>query len=301
MADSSLYKTVVDNLHEGVYLVDTERRITYWNNGAERISGFAAERVLGSCCADNILMHVDSEGTLLCRGHCPVADTVRDGQPRQADVYLHHREGHRVPVAVRVWAVRDEEGRITGAVEIFTDQASLVGREAPDAVPRPLHDPVTRVGARPYLEAKLRASLVEWKHHDVPTGVVLFDVDRLDGINARAGRRAGDRVLRMIASTLQHTLRESDLVGRWGDDEFLVILFNVTPSRLRVLAHRLRILVDNSHIVEGAVDLHATVSGGATLVRPGDEADGLVRRLEGLLAESKRAGENTLSDDLQDE
>ena len=68
--ESRAYQTIIDNLHEGLYLVDRNRVITFWNKAAERISGYAAREVEGRSCADSILTHVDAAGNLLgCGGH----------------------------------------------------------------------------------------------------------------------------------------------------------------------------------------------------------------------------------------
>ena len=79
------YKEILDHLYDGVYFVDRERRITYWNHGAERITGYLAEQVMGRRCADNILEHVDAAGRLLCTGMCPLAASMLDGQQKEAD------------------------------------------------------------------------------------------------------------------------------------------------------------------------------------------------------------------------
>jgi PAS domain S-box-containing protein len=63
--DSIPYKKIVEIINEGLYIVNKDRVITYWNNAAERISGFAADEVVGRSCADDILKHVDDEGTNL--------------------------------------------------------------------------------------------------------------------------------------------------------------------------------------------------------------------------------------------
>ena len=64
--DKISFAEIVDNLHDGLYLVDRDRTITYWNRAAERISGFKAVEVVGKSCSDNILTHMDSEGNSLC-------------------------------------------------------------------------------------------------------------------------------------------------------------------------------------------------------------------------------------------
>lgn len=106
----------MDNLYDGVYFVDTERQITYWNKGAERIAGHPAAHMVGKRCYDNILNHVDENGNYLCFSGCPLAATIEDGKPREAEVYLKHADGHRVPILVRVSPIKNEAGIITGAL-----------------------------------------------------------------------------------------------------------------------------------------------------------------------------------------
>ena len=105
--DPFLSRVIVDNLEDGVYFVDPERRITYWNRGAENITGYSADRVVDHRCYDNLLNHVDSSGRVLCFSACPLAQTIRDGQPRESLVWLKHRDGHRKPVRLRAtWSTR---------------------------------------------------------------------------------------------------------------------------------------------------------------------------------------------------
>ena len=97
-SDGNLHKTIVENLADGVYLVEPDRKITYWNRGAELISGHKATEVVGRHCYDNILGHVDAEGRSLCHSACPLALTMADGEAREALIWLKHADGHRKPV-----------------------------------------------------------------------------------------------------------------------------------------------------------------------------------------------------------
>ena len=69
--DNDFYKGVIDNLYDGVYFVDRDRAITYWNNGAERITGYKGGQVVGSSCRNNILNHVTADGIELCTSRVP--------------------------------------------------------------------------------------------------------------------------------------------------------------------------------------------------------------------------------------
>ena len=288
------FKTVLDDLLDGVYVVDQDRRIVYWNKGAERISGFSAREVLGAHCFDNLLQHVDGEGCQMCTGECPLAAAIQDGNPREADIYLQHKEGHRVPVWVRVSPVRDAEGHITGAVESFTENSSRA-----DAIERlaklqevALLDPVTGVGNRRYLEARLRAALDGFQRYGWNFGMLFLDVDHFKQVNDKYGHDTGDRVLRMVARTLGGRLRASDSLGRWGGEEFLALISNTNAENLRATAERSRKMVAQSSLELGVSRIEVTISIGATMVRAGDTPDSLLDRADRLMYQAKTLGRN---------
>lgn len=118
------HEEILDQMYDGVYFVDRGMAIRYWNRGAERISGFSRADVLGTRCSDNVLMHVTDDGTTVCGAGCPLARTIEDGEPREGEFHLHHREGHRVPVMVRTAPLRGPGGAIIGGVEVFSDNRS---------------------------------------------------------------------------------------------------------------------------------------------------------------------------------
>jgi len=121
---------ILQCLYEGVYFVDERRTITFWNLAAETITGFKAEEIVGSRCMDNLLNHVDEKGNRLCLGGCPLSHALEDGKVREETLYLHHKDGHRVAVETRVVPLKDSEGRVMGAAEIFVEHPNLVSLEA---------------------------------------------------------------------------------------------------------------------------------------------------------------------------
>jgi PAS domain S-box-containing protein len=104
------YKRLLDNLNDGVYIVNLHREIVYWSKGAERITGYANEDVIGSHCWDNILMHVDDQGNQLCRTGCPLLNVISSGIESKAELYLSHKNGHRIPVLVRATPLHRQQG-----------------------------------------------------------------------------------------------------------------------------------------------------------------------------------------------
>jgi hypothetical protein len=86
--------------------------------------------VVGSSCSNNILIHVDAMGRQLCKGSCPLIATMADGAPHETEVYLHHKQGHRLPVWVRTSPLPAADGSFVGAVEIFTEISSRQALQA---------------------------------------------------------------------------------------------------------------------------------------------------------------------------
>ncbi len=78
----TIYKSIIDQLKESVYYVDTNRRIIYWNKAAEELTGYTSEEVLGKCCADNLLKHIDEDGNELCTTDCPLVNAIRENETK---------------------------------------------------------------------------------------------------------------------------------------------------------------------------------------------------------------------------
>lgn len=292
------YRNLLDHLFEGVYCLDTERRITYWNRAAERITGYRAEEVIGKSCADNILVHVDVEGRPLCpAATCPAAKCICGAGLQEADVFLHHKDGHRVPVTIRANSLRDETGKVVGAVEIFSERYDKVALEEQlsELQKLSLLDPLTEVGNRRFGEEQVRARLNEFQRSGVPFGVLLLDLDHFKAVNDTYGHQTGDRVLKMVSRTLAANVRSFDHVSRWGGEEFLVIAANMDLQRLRMMAEKLRVLIKSSALTEHRPPVRITVSVGVTLVASDDTVESLVARADRLLYESKSMGRNRVT------
>lgn len=298
--DENFYKRILENLFDGVYFVDRRRRITYWNKGAERISGFKPGEVLGRSCADNLLMHVDNAGTVLCSSGCPLRATMQDGEVREVEVFLHHAEGHRVPVVVRATPLRDEQGEIVGAVETFSDNSNMIeALKRVDQLNQEAHqDPLTGIGNRRYIEMKIKTSLAEFNQNYQPFGLLMLDIDRFKRVNDEYGHDVGDQVLKMIASTIEKNIRTTDNIGRWGGEEFLVLVHNLDLNHLHWISDKLRALVASSYLPVSGKLVQVTVSVGATLVKPADSLATLVKRADRLLYKSKAEGRDRVTGDL---
>ncbi|PIE70037.1 MAG: sensor domain-containing diguanylate cyclase [Deltaproteobacteria bacterium] len=295
--NTTFYEVILDNLFDGVYYLDTNRIITYWNKSAERISGYSREEVIGRKCTDNILRHMTDNGTELCLGGCPAVQTLQDGKMREEDVFLYHKEGYRVPVSVRVSPIRDASGTIIGAVEIFSinEKRIAILKEVEFLKTAMLIDTLTGIGNRKHAEMILNTKLAALKTSGTPFGVLFLDIDHFKRVNDTYGHNAGDRMLRMVAQTIANTIRSMDVVCRWGGEEFIVIIPEVNLQIMGKIAERIRFLVSERWITEGENQVKVTVSIGGVLAEASDASDTIVQKADAQMYLSKAAGRNCVT------
>ncbi len=118
---------ILDSLNDGVYAVDRDRRILYWGESAQHITGWEASDILGKRCSDDVLCHEDKDGHRLCgEEYCPLHRAMVTNQSSTSPVMLFARskKGPLVPMRVSVAPIRSSSGEVIGGVETFRDLSS---------------------------------------------------------------------------------------------------------------------------------------------------------------------------------
>lgn len=294
---TEFYENILENLFDGVYYLDRERKIIFWNQAAERITGYSKADVVGSKCSANILRHIDEDGNELCEHGCPATATMADRKLHEGDVYLHHKNGHRVPVSVRVTPVTDDENEVVGAVEIFSDNSQRMDTLTELELLRKevLIDSLTGVGNRTVAELILGAYLQQLDFNETPFGVLFLDIDFFKRVNDTFGHDVGDHVLKMVSGTISSLMRPADIVARWGGEEFLIIVPNIENDILAKLGERVRAFIEHSWIIIDGHKLAVTVSIGGTMANAKDDIESIIKRADAHMYLSKEAGRNCIS------
>lgn len=297
------FRTLLNRLREGVYFLDREKRIVFWNKAAEQLTGYREDEVLGRCCSDHILMHLDDQGTILCGERCPSSQCLADGYPMEFNSCFLHKEGYRVPGHVRLLPCRENAGKIVGVAQVFSDISPRLNMppKTEELERLKLLDAQTESGNKRFLKIYLEARIEEMRKYRLPLGLLFVDIDNFANVNEIYGRIIGDKIIRMVAKSLANNARFTDVVGRWGEDQFLVVLLNVREEKLDVVANKLRLLTQRSGIPVGNAYLGVTVSIGFTEARQRDTVESLIDRAGKLMRHAKRLGKNRVCSRWPDE
>jgi diguanylate cyclase (GGDEF)-like protein len=182
--------------------------------------------------------------------------------------------------------------RVAAALHVKRLQDQLRDRNADlDRISRT--DVLTDLYNRRHLEEELVRHHVDARRHNDPLCVLLLDIDHFKHVNDTYGHPSGDVVLVMFADRLRAQLRGGDIAGRWGGEEFLVLLPRTDLAGAMVVAERIRHATEATPVVASGRDISVTVSGGCAL-GPGNSTEEMVHAADSRLYAAKAAGRNLI-------
>ncbi|MFA5478778.1 MAG: diguanylate cyclase [Candidatus Muiribacteriota bacterium] len=246
----TFYKNLLDNLYDGVYFVDKNRVITYWNKSAEIMTGYRADEVIGSKCQNNILNHMDCDGAHLCNSRCPLFFTLEDGNLREAEVFMTHKNGQKIPIKIRVSPIFDNEGNLEGAVEIFSDNSSAqAAYEMIDKLREMAFvDEITGLPNKKYMEMKIENLLQELENHKVKFGVIVITLKNYEALKKECGQEKANNILNIVSKTLTAIIAPYHILGCYDTNSFIVIIPNVTEKEFDEFKNRVGIIINSCNL-----------------------------------------------------
>ena len=291
-ADLEIYRTVLEHMQTGIYMVDCEQKIQFWNDGAENITGHLRQDVVGHFCRDLFPTQKEGSKNGVCGLGGALASVLRDGRPAMAEVTLRHKAGHQVTVRVRAVPIRNQIGNVIGAAESMDADpwAFYADRRHRKLSSFGCLDEATGVLSAGYIHTHLRESLTTYAEHRMPCSILCIQVDAMERFGAAYGVAAVTAALRAVAQTVESSLRPTDFVGHAGGNIFLAVLTEYTGLDLNKTAERLKHTVNNMKIAWWGDELPVTASFGGTTVVSGDSEKSLLQRAEGALRRSIAAG-----------
>ena len=262
-------------------VLDLQKKIVFWSDGAEQITGYSRIDVLGHTCADNILEHCNHDSCELCSDRCPISTALHDAKPMETMTFIHHKSGYRSQV--HSWAIplRDKHGSLIGIIQTFEGDFAM-GRPGPDdrsMRERGCLDDTTGLPDEAMMQAHLRELLGTFSELQISFAVMCLEVPDLTQFRSRYGQVATRSIMQVLARTLRNTVWPSDFVGRWSEDQFLVILSGCREDALPAVIQRILNITASASIHWWGEQLSLTALIGGAVALPGDNIESLLQRV----------------------
>jgi len=282
------HRLLADNAADVIWTMDLDGNLTYVSPSVEKLRGYTPEEVMGQSLGE-FLVPESARRAQEALGRAQEA--LRQGQPIplwKDEIEQPCRDGSIVWTEVRATGMTRAGGGflcIMGVTRDITDRRRLQEELKAQAA----RDALTEVWNRGRLDELGRFEVQRFERYGHPLSVVFMDLDHFKQVNDAHGHAAGDTVLKGFCETAQSCLRSTDLLGRWGGEEFLLLVPNTVLASSRPLAERIRQALATRAFPEvGTV----TASFGVAECHPGDTWEGLVARADAALYRAKEGGRN---------
>lgn len=298
---------VMNKISSAVISTDSQMKITYWNKSAEILYGWQESEVLGRM-IDEVCRTEFPDGQQEIAKKTLLVDKTWRGELKQ-----HHRTGEEIWVDASVTLLEDDNGKYIGGVTInhnvterklaedelrrtkeSIEQINLTLRRAFEREQLASRtDSLTGVFNRRYFFELLGYEFAASRRYERPLSIVMFDVDFLKKINDTYGHQVGDEVLKKAADVVRGELRASDVLARYGGDEFVILLSNSDEQDASMVLERIYREFQSAYIRADEKKLGVTISAGiASIQLDMERADQLVMQADRALYIAKNSGRN---------
>ncbi|MGL4408645.1 MAG: sensor domain-containing protein [Zoogloea sp.] len=279
--------TVFRHSVEAIVVTDANQRILSVNQAFTEVTGYGAHEAIGQ--TPRLL----KSGTHDQAFYDAMWRDIAANGFWQGEVQDRRKNGSLYPSALSISAVRDQSGKVTHYVAVFSD---ITERKAAETRISYLaqHDPLTGLPNRSLLKDRLDQALASAQRQDNRIALLFLDLDRFKTINDSLGHMVGDRLLQGVALRLTSCVRETDTVSRQGGDEFLIVLTNVSePDDAARVAEKILELLSPPFDLEGQRISTSFSIGIALYPEDGDNAESLLRNADTAMYHAKENGRNT--------
>ena len=291
---------MLDSLGDALIGTDLECHVTYLNAVAEKLTGWSRRDALGRDIRD-VLRLIDAETREPARSLVPLAIRTESTRELASNCLLVRRDGTESAIEDSTAPIRDEAGRVTGAVMIFRNVTEARARLS-QLSHLARHDGLTKLANRTLFDERIAHALKLARRHSQRIGILIVDIDHFKDVNDSLGHPIGDRVLQAAAQRMKDCVRESDTVCRLGGDEFAILLSEMAHEQDAALcAAKILTAIAAPGIAEEP-DLRVTASIGiATYPYDGLDAKSLLEQADSALYLAKSGGRNAfkfIGDDM---
>ncbi len=295
----SFLNTIFDSVHDPFSIVDTDFKIIKFNDAYSRIKKMRPEELAGEKCYETLYQRSG-----VC-GECIVEKTFQSGDPCAKEKLITAPGEPDAWIEIYTYPILDRDGQVSHVIQYARDITDRKKAEEEMAsLIRKLNrlsttDGLTGLLNRRALTDTLRREIERAQRYESGLSVMLCDIDEFKSINDEYGHATGDEALRVVAAALTDTVRKADIAGRYGGDEFMVILPETSLPGAENLAEKIRSAVAGLEIAASGkgqerfrLSLSIGVAGCCSAV---DDLDTLVKAADSALYTAKHLGKNRVS------
>jgi len=287
------YATIFDSIRDPFCIINKDFIVVRANEAYAHLKGISLDELIGNRCYEAL-----HNRKIVCDG-CVVEKTFHSGDPCAKDKPVKNPDGSDAWVEIYTYPIFGDDLRVSHVIEYTRDITDRKRSESERKrlIERLEHlsniDSLTGLLNRRALLERLSTEVQRAERYGTELSIALCDMDNFKEINDIYGHIVGDDVLRVVADTLRKPLRSVDAIGRYGGDEFLIILPQTSLKGAESLAERLRSLVaETGFVAPDGKRLRLSVSIGVS--NSGDTNE-LIRKADTALYRSKHLGKNRVS------
>jgi len=257
-------ETILDNAAEGIITFDADGIIESFNQAAERLFGYAEEDVVGKDLSLIIPPHTREKRQDYLKHF--IRTEIQHLIGHEGELTGRHKDGATFPMALKISAMTlDGKELYTGLVADISERKAMLEHLKNMAE----HDGLTGLYNRSYFQQELERVVERVKRTGgMCCSVLYLDLDNFKYINDTLGHAAGDRLIIEVARILQKRARKSDLIARFGGDEFTVLLFDTTPILANKIAESFRTKLTEYTFRHSGEQVDIGCSIGVTTISP---------------------------------
>ncbi|KIM12773.1 MAG: hypothetical protein KU37_02550 [Sulfuricurvum sp. PC08-66] len=261
----------------------TNSIITAVSSAYVKLSGYSKEELIGQ--KTNILRHPSTPKKV----HQELWNTIGEGQEWKGELQNKHKDGSGYWIDQSIIPLKDEKGSLLSYMSVGIDITSKKELETLSVTDR-----LTAIFNRRKLDELLSVESQKAKRYERPLSLLIIDIDYFKKVNDTFGHQVGDTTLQSVATLLQQNIRNSDHVGRFGGEEFMVICPETDSDHASALAEKLRLAIDQYSFETLG---HATISIGVASLKHEESVEAWVKRADCALYRAKENGRNRIEID----
>ncbi len=276
-----LLSQIVLSANDAIYTVDPGMRVLSWNPGAERLYGFLAQEMVGRPLTP-ILPDGEAELSRLISAQWRTMMLAGEVAYREYEATRRRRDGTLLHVTCVIGPLRDGDRNIIGLVASVRDVSSR--RRGDQQIAQLVsNDPLTGLYNRRRFEEEVTAAAARARQSGEHAALLLFDLDNFKYVNDIYGHKSGDELVASVATMLSRTVRATDVMARFGGDEFALLLAPASQTYARERAEEMLVSLREHSVSLGEQPIQLSASIGVVTF------DGRTSTVPEVIADAEQA------------